>query len=317
MTDFQAYSPSHVVSGIDDWNQLLDHGIEKPVRSIIRKKADGTIEAINGSTGKIEYSGTDAATVINSAIAVLTNGSRILVKAGDYTLTATLLVSSKQGIVLEGEGRHATKLTAQHADHVIKVTGSKNVTVQGFYINGNRATYSTLDGIHMGNSPFTVVQDCWIVATGRDGVRVFNASTYSKVLRNWIGGSQDSEKVGWDGVWVDGGSAFCIVAHNHVIKALYVGIELDGNSHHCIASENVVEYCGEDASDVWPGIKLYGVSGAVVIGNVIKNCYQHGIYSGVSAQNMLIASNTFNSATLKAAMTICFGLWHLPSMPRP
>ena len=51
----------------DQWNALLDHALEKPASYIIRNN-NGTIQAINGSTGKIDYSGTDAASVINSCL---------------------------------------------------------------------------------------------------------------------------------------------------------------------------------------------------------------------------------------------------------
>ena len=82
------------------------------------------------------------------------------------------------------------------------------------------------------------------------------------------------------------------IRDSHVVKALFCGIELDAYSHHCVVAENIIEGCGEDSSDVWPGIKLYGVEGAVVKGNVIKNCYQHGIYSAVTAENLLIIGNS-------------------------
>jgi len=55
LSDFEAYSVNHIVSG-DDWNYLLDHGLEKPVTYIIRKNGN-YYEAIDGSSGKIVYGG--------------------------------------------------------------------------------------------------------------------------------------------------------------------------------------------------------------------------------------------------------------------
>ena len=51
--------------------------------------ADGNkIKAKNGTTGKIEYSGTDGATVIQSAINALPNsGGAIVLRAGTYNLS--------------------------------------------------------------------------------------------------------------------------------------------------------------------------------------------------------------------------------------
>jgi len=64
------------------WNALLNHGLEKPCSYIIRKNpSDSTIiEAINGITGKIDYSGTNTSTVIQSAIDALTSGGTIYLK---------------------------------------------------------------------------------------------------------------------------------------------------------------------------------------------------------------------------------------------
>ena len=61
----------------------------------------GTIYAKNGQTGNIDYSGTDTAAVIQSAIDALTNGGSIFIKAGTYSITSE--ISLKDNIKICGD----------------------------------------------------------------------------------------------------------------------------------------------------------------------------------------------------------------------
>jgi hypothetical protein len=65
---------------------------------------DGTtVKARNGTTGQIDYSGTDAASVIQSAINALKSGGTVFVKAGKYIISQTIVL--KKGVNLVGEGK--------------------------------------------------------------------------------------------------------------------------------------------------------------------------------------------------------------------
>jgi len=95
MSEFQKWTSQHrTIRASRDWNALLDHGLEKPASYIIRKNGS-YVEAINGSTGKIDFggqnnaggvSGSDAATVIQQSLNAMTNGGEIFIKEGDYLL---------------------------------------------------------------------------------------------------------------------------------------------------------------------------------------------------------------------------------------
>jgi len=71
-------------------------------------KEDSKILARNGKTGAIAYSGTDAATVIQSAVDDLTNGGKTFIKTGTYEISSSINVKSKISII--GEGREVTIL---------------------------------------------------------------------------------------------------------------------------------------------------------------------------------------------------------------
>ena len=88
-----------------EWNNLTDYGLVKPASYIIDKSGD-TYRALNGTTGKIDYSGTDASTVIQSAINALdTVGGTVFIKSGQYPLNSPINLSYKVRLVGEKIGK--------------------------------------------------------------------------------------------------------------------------------------------------------------------------------------------------------------------
>jgi len=117
MSEFQKWTSQHrTIRASRDWNALLDHGLEKPASYIIRNN-NGTIEAINGSTGKIDYNGSDAATVIQTALNALTPGrtwkERVVLK-GNFSLSSAIKLSSYTVLDLS-----SAKLTLQENSTVV------------------------------------------------------------------------------------------------------------------------------------------------------------------------------------------------------
>jgi len=99
MSEFQKWTSQHrTIRASRDWNALLDHGLEKPASYIIRNN-NGTIEAINGSTGKIDFSGTNAATVLQQVINTLSGGELIYIKEGMYRGMSKITINEICSIV--------------------------------------------------------------------------------------------------------------------------------------------------------------------------------------------------------------------------
>ncbi len=69
---------------------------------------NGAFYAQNGNTGQVDYSGPDAATVIQSAADTLVNGGLVFLRRGVYLLSKAIVIS-KSNISLVGEG-NSTKL---------------------------------------------------------------------------------------------------------------------------------------------------------------------------------------------------------------
>src|SRR3989475_9594238 len=88
--------------------------------------------AQNGNTGIIDFSGTDAATVIQAAIDALTEGGLVVLRRGKYPLTncirvgkAIHLLGEKGSVLKVGDGAHSSS----NPFNIIEVAGD-NVTIE-------------------------------------------------------------------------------------------------------------------------------------------------------------------------------------------
>jgi len=110
--------------------------------SYIIFKDGGLIKAKNGRTGQIEFSGSDAATVIQSAIDALKKpygdiyrmDGKIFIKAGAYGLTKPLNLTNTWFAHIEGEGfglsNSPTRLHADNPEMMIDLTGGRYATIR-------------------------------------------------------------------------------------------------------------------------------------------------------------------------------------------
>jgi hypothetical protein len=126
----------------------------------------GTIKARNTTTGVIDFSGADAATVIQAAIDACTGGQGILLAAGDYYIATTLditgTVDPRYGSAhpyipprLAGESKHSTRLIYDGADPIIKAVGTSGYRVWGLTLSeigldglGNATTAAYLEYVN-------------------------------------------------------------------------------------------------------------------------------------------------------------------------
>jgi hypothetical protein len=120
-------------------------------------QSGGTIYAVNGITGNVDYSGTDAATVINLALAALSNGGTLFIRNGIYSIGTNLTPNSYTLIV--GESWN-TILQATVNSRIILVSGKTGVEVHSLQVNGN-GYVSNYDLIYFGSCTDCKVQDVY------------------------------------------------------------------------------------------------------------------------------------------------------------
>jgi len=196
MSEFQKWTSQHrTIRASQDWNALLDHGLEKPASYIIRKNGS-YYEAINGSTGKIDYggannaggvSGTDAAAVIHQAYNNLPYGRSAIQLKGRFILTSGLVFNDRtKAVVLTGEQIGVTKLDFVGVFTLIRVgedspSGTDRMmycTIKNLWIDGDADTDVGLDFVQ---TKFCSAENLTIGGINKDnaiGIRFRSVSTY-------------------------------------------------------------------------------------------------------------------------------------------
>ncbi len=128
---------------------IIEAGSNVDTASYVIFQDSGTIYAKNGTTGKIDFQGSDASTVIQSAIDALTRGGKIFIRNGTYSISTTLTLASY--IIMEGES--TTYCTLQKTANINLITipaSARDITLQNLYLNSNG--YSG-DGVNATDSP--------------------------------------------------------------------------------------------------------------------------------------------------------------------
>ena len=120
------------------YRELLSNYTLERLASYIIRINGSTIEAVNGSTGKIDYSGADARTVIQSAIDTLpSTGGHVHFKSL-FTLTAQIDLIGN--LVLSGEGMGTGLKTSDNLNiYLVNGNDVDNIAFVNLELDGNKA----------------------------------------------------------------------------------------------------------------------------------------------------------------------------------
>lgn len=293
MVEFDTSKPVR----LSDWEALLDHGLEKSPSYIIRKNGT-TIEAVNGSTGKIDYSGTDASAVIQAAIDALTSGGKIFIRDGTFELTNYL--SLRHGVVVEGMGESTVIKQANGANlnyliyiYLKSASSFGRVQLKNFVLDGNKAnqtggngygiytdTYSSIDG------DFISFEDLFIRNTY--GVGIETKGNYYELKNIFV------DKAGSHGFVIR--DYHCRLIGTIARRNIGDGYILRGTGLHTLIGVKSISNDGN-------GIHLYGIDSSYIrseiIGGAVMSNDQHGIlFEGVSNNRVIgawIQSNSYGT----------------------
>ena len=285
-------------------------------RYLISTDGSGNYSA-ESATGGIDYSGTSASAVINSAISSLpAGGGTIFVDAGTYELTNTINLN-KSNVLLHGAGS-STILDMQDDEYLIYIKGVDNVTIENLTLTGAGVEKSSNTLIMISYDENITVQNCYFYEAGAH--TIFAVETdYSLFTRNHVFNSA------WDAIALAQGSDHNIVSDNYVDNTLsfYNGIDINGrvkaSMHNTIinntilwshggicfdtASQNIAQ--GNTISHVILGIDNTGAGGTTattdnqLIGNTISYSegaggYSAGIQISGLADRTTVTGNTIS-----------------------
>jgi len=310
------------------WTERINPDLMKREASYIIYKEDNTIYALNGTTGKVDYSGTNAATVIQSAISALTNGGKIFLKAATYSLSSD--ISLGDNIVLCGEGV-STELQCNGGR--FSTSSKSKILIKDLYINGLNLAKSLLRFVSCSE---VIIENVKIrsAATSAGATQILLEDVdEARVLNCFF----DMGGVSSYGIKTDAGSTNLVIKNNifKISVNSYNPIAIYGDAQRWIVDSNVVHctagsphtgiasscsYYGVISNNIVKGFTATDEGGieveyksshgnnqshdVIVIGNLVSNCNM-GIYvrnvDGTSDKNpyeVLIVGNRAHSCSV-------------------
>jgi len=273
---------------------------------------DGSIiKAQNGSTGNIDYQGSDAATVIQAAIDAMTTGGKIFIKAGTYTINDSITI--EDGITLEGEnyynGSLCTFLTLANGINKDVITSSsikrlEQVQIKNLTINANPANQSSGSAIKLYSPYEGLIENIWIQGAKDDGIEFLKAGAdivgTGTTIRNCHIGSCGQYGISNDAYTTDIDIDNCIVWEAGSFGIVVMGMNYIRNS---------------EVYDCENGIFLNWSGNTTIEGCVIHLNNKIGI-SGFNCTDCIISGNVimFNSQNTSNSYS---GIWIDSNGDRP
>ena len=261
-----------------------------------------TYYARNGSTGEIDYSGTNASTVIQSAVNALSNGGRVFLKQGTYLLKkqgthqrpgvpekGSFCLELPHKIALVGENREATILKQDAGQNVNLIIQTKDkgayhgglisdLTVDGNWLNQDYSGYANA----FAGTGIKIYGDRWIIQrvviknTGNYGGLWFQgADCFASELLIDTTYSHDARYDRWAAGL---GFTYHTCINNRVTNVIIkntkgIGLYFEDSPQHNTVSNVYIENAGD------AGIAFeYGSRANNVIGGDVLNSGKQGVH---------------------------------------
>jgi len=271
---------------------------------------DGTtIWAINGATGATDFSGADAATVIQAAVDYLESltptGGGILIKRGSYVFTNSVNIT-KSNVYIRGEGMRNTIITLGNG---VNKAIFRWVAVSHYYfgglsdigLDGNAANNVAGSGIELqyisdlqfNNIIIQNVNDHGIYIIG-SGTAIGNTGTYNLWITNSL-----IEYSGKYGIYLDGSTKFIQrvwIVDNYFAENYFSAIYADGGSANYRVQWLEISR-NKFTSDFRHGVELLGVRQFSIDDNQIwdESKLTVNTYSGIKLTSYCIKGSIINN----------------------
>ena len=250
----------------------------------------GPYFAKNGSTGKIDFSGSNASTVINGSINALTSGGKILLKDGIYIISGSIIPANN--IILEGSYPSTILGVVQYfSGSFILYTGSDDLirfTVKNLQLSGSRQVSGS--GIHIKKPVRVIIDNVYVFNTFGNGIFFEDApsQSLSSIIRHGEVRNAREHGIRIDGVYD------CFIYDMVVAQSVQHGIRLGSASHQI--TNNRIGSSGQGKS-VGHNIALVGAIDCLVENNFCEEALQHGIYCS-GDRNTIIGNKCRNNSSV-------------------
>jgi parallel beta-helix repeat protein len=258
---------------------------------------NSTVYALNGKTGRTDYSGTDAASVINRAItAVASTGGEVEIREGTYILTSSVVIDG-DNIVLRGVGDATVLTVAPNAKiNALEATGRTHIVVANLLIDGNKAhnneSYNGFlqCGIYFEDVAFGTVTGVRIHDNFYHGVMIVGESSVIVVSGNTIVGNGDS---GIEVHWKESKRNRNIEIRDNVVAGNPYGIYVS-SADNIRVEGNIVRDAGTAGIVVTDGAYTPNTPsrGVNIVGNVVDGYSTNGVRSDAAGIVLWGAHNT-------------------------
>lgn len=266
---------------------------------------DGVVYARNGKTNQIDFSGTDASTVIQSAINSLTNGGKIFIKRGTYMMTYKTVHDSER-VCISLAGKNNIEIVGEGTGTVLKLSDNQNATIISLY-NGacfNKIRNIKFDGNKMNNQEIgsgmlypngvnirlysnnNIVQECMFVNIKAHPILIITTSHRNLIVKNYF------ENNDWYDIATSGGSLGNIISENVVSNS--IGLESYLNSNTIFTENSLYNSPRPDANTSAVGsIISDGVD--IIADNFIIDSQRCAIRTSMDSKaNIIVGNNIIN-----------------------
>lgn len=275
----EAYICMRTIVGSYAWVLLLDQGSQVEGASYIIYTDATYYYMKNGTTGRIDYSSTNASQVINNALGNLTSGrsyTQTVIMKGNFSVDSPLLLKNYTKLIIDG------KLTASaNMEAIIECyddVAFEHITVEGGILDGNKDFGVVCGGINFtttGDSSFLDLQHIKVYYTENTGVH----------LQKMVAGFVDDVSV----LYCDSmGFYFSVVSDSKILNIGTTNVALE-NVYLSYCQTN---YCG----DWYLGGTSNGEAQFFIVGsnnnelaNIrTDNTYSHGVRLVTSNYNSMV-----------------------------
>lgn len=247
---------------------------------------DGTtVYAKNGTTGVIDFSGSNASMIINNAInrtgtpsSAGIFGGTVMFKKGrtDFNITTSIIVKRRVNLIAEKDTvLKGGAVFGSIFEAAVSSPQDMQVTISGFRLEGMNLVGA---GIIISNSSFIYVDNNEIAGMTGYGIHIKGGALYNKISNNII-----QAPLNGYGIMVTRGAGYNVQSgENQIIKnnihGRGIGIMLSGDVIHNTVENNVI------SSNATQGIYVIGDTTFRPMINIIRNNWlELGTYENIRA----------------------------------